>query len=98
MVRKMEAGIFGVGAVADQMVELPMNTDEIAGFLDGGSLTALLRVGLHNSDFADMLKEGYRKAKNREILLKMTGGASTRKEGPPIIFTPKKKQQRRSSK
>ncbi|KAF9185491.1 hypothetical protein BGZ50_003032 [Haplosporangium sp. Z 11] len=95
VVRKIEPGIFGVGAVGEKMVELPKNTNEIAEFLDGGSMSALLRIGRHNSEFACLLKKGYRKALSQEIMEKMTGKASVRKEGPPVIFTPKKKQRQR---
>ncbi|KAI7830546.1 hypothetical protein BC939DRAFT_286133 [Gamsiella multidivaricata] len=93
-VRKIEPGIFGVGAVGEKMIELPKNTSEIAEFLDGGSMSALLRIGRYNSKFACLLKKEYRKALSQEIMEKMTGKASVRKEGPPVIFTPKKKRQR----
>lgn len=45
-VRKIEPGVFGAGAVGDKMIELPTNASEIAGFLEGGSMSALLLIGV----------------------------------------------------
>ncbi|KAF9277990.1 hypothetical protein BGZ68_008850 [Mortierella alpina] len=97
-VRKIEPGVFGAGAVGDKMIELPTNASEIAGFLDGGSMSALLRIGVHNSEFACLLRKGYRRSLSDEIMAQMTGRASLKKEGPPVIFTPKKKQKQKHKK
>ncbi|KAG0348212.1 hypothetical protein BG004_005689 [Podila humilis] len=94
-VRKVQPEVFGAGAVGENLIELPMNTKEIAEFLDGGNMSALLRIGVHNSKFACLLKKGYRKALNQEIMAKMTGNANVVKEGPPVIFTPMKKQKQK---
>jgi hypothetical protein len=45
-VRKIEPGIFGAGAVGDKLIKLPRNIEEIPRFLDGGNMSALLRVGV----------------------------------------------------
>ncbi|KAF9931954.1 hypothetical protein FBU30_009249 [Linnemannia zychae] len=94
-VRKIESGVFGAGAVGEKMIELPTNASEIAEFLDGGSMSALLRIGHHNSQFAHLLKKGYKKTLSEEVMAKMTGKPNVRKEGPPVIFTPKKKQKQK---
>ncbi|KAG0283680.1 hypothetical protein BGZ96_011942 [Linnemannia gamsii] len=46
-------------------------------------MSALLRVELHNSKYADLLKQGYCNTTNRSIMAKMTRGSYFRKEGPP---------------
>ncbi|ORZ04314.1 hypothetical protein BCR41DRAFT_199263 [Lobosporangium transversale] len=45
-VRKFEPGAFGAGAVGDTMIQIPRHADEIPEFLDGGGLSALLRIGV----------------------------------------------------
>ncbi|KAF9286854.1 hypothetical protein BGZ68_002513 [Mortierella alpina] len=44
LVRKIEPGVFGVGAISEEMIELPRAADEITRFLYNGSMSALLKV------------------------------------------------------
>ncbi|KAF9979392.1 hypothetical protein BGZ65_006648 [Modicella reniformis] len=94
MVSKIEPRIFGAAAVMNRMIELPTSPVTIADFLDGGHMSALLRIGFHNSKFASLVKDGYKKALNQEVMAKMTGAAGVRNEEPPAIFTPSKKRVR----
>jgi len=41
-VKKIQLGVFGEGIVGEKMIALPMSADEIAGFLGGGGMSALL--------------------------------------------------------
>ncbi|KAF9089077.1 hypothetical protein BGX27_002567 [Mortierella sp. AM989] len=91
-VRKIEPSVFAAGVIGRKMIDIPMHADEIAEFLDGGSMSALLRIGLHNSKFAALVKQGYREALNQDIMAKITRKVNIRKDGPPTIFTPTKKQ------
>ncbi|KAF9171145.1 hypothetical protein BGX20_008058 [Mortierella sp. AD010] len=93
-VRKIESGVFGAGLIGERMIEIPMHADDIAQFLDGGSMSALIRVGCHNTSFADLIKQGYRKAQNEAAMAKITKRLNIREDGPPIIFTPTKKRQK----
>jgi len=45
-VTKVEPGIFVAGAVAEDMIELPKTAEGVDDFLEGGSLSALLRVAV----------------------------------------------------
>ncbi|KAG9072215.1 hypothetical protein KI688_006439 [Linnemannia hyalina] len=82
-------------AVTEDMIKLPKSADGIDNFLEGGSLSALLRVADHNTSFAQTVKQGYIKFEKRKAWAKMSGQGFQSKEGPAIIFTPSKKQKQR---
>ncbi|KAG0317913.1 hypothetical protein BGZ97_004671 [Linnemannia gamsii] len=44
IVHKIEPGVFGAGAISEDLIELPRAADEIMGFLFSGNMSALLRV------------------------------------------------------
>ncbi|KAF9167382.1 hypothetical protein BGX21_011480 [Mortierella sp. AD011] len=94
-VKKIESGVFGASLVGKGMIEIPMHADDIAQFLDSGSMSALIRR--HNSSFANLVKRGYRKAQNEAAMPKITKKSNVRKDGPPIIFTSTKKKQKQQN-
>ncbi|KAF9203611.1 hypothetical protein BGZ49_006221 [Haplosporangium sp. Z 27] len=93
--KKIEPGIHAAGLVCEKMLEIPRYADEIAEFLDGGNLSALLKIGLHNSRFASIIRRGYRKVQNQAAMAKFTRRHNVLEDEPSIIFSPTKKQKQK---
>ncbi|KAF9431437.1 hypothetical protein BGZ76_000308 [Entomortierella beljakovae] len=92
-VRLLEPHIFGAGAIADELIELPRTVDEIGDFLTNGNISALLQVAEQNTAFAGLIKKGFQKAHNGQIRAKMTGkNIILDSDTHPILFTPSKKR------
>ncbi|KAF9912290.1 hypothetical protein EC991_000182 [Linnemannia zychae] len=51
IVHKIEPGVFGAGAISEDLIELPRAADEIKGLLFNGSMWALLRVEASEYDY-----------------------------------------------
>ncbi|KAF9087004.1 hypothetical protein BGX27_003032 [Mortierella sp. AM989] len=93
-VRLLEPRIFGAGAIAAELIELPKFADEIGDFLTNGNLSALLRVAEQNTAFARLIRKGFQKVHNSQIRAKMTGkNIILDSDTHPVLFTPSRKRE-----
>ncbi|KAG0261182.1 hypothetical protein BG011_001288 [Mortierella polycephala] len=92
LVRKVEPGVFGAGAVSEQSIALPERAADIPHFLKSGCLSALLRIADHNLAFVQMVQKNARQGHLLRMHMKAAGGATSVGKEPSIIFTPTKKR------
>ncbi|KAF9182370.1 hypothetical protein BGZ51_004804 [Haplosporangium sp. Z 767] len=92
LVRKIEPGVFGAGAISEQSIVLPERATDIPHFLKSGCLSALLRMAEHNLAFVQMVQENARREHLSRMHTKVAGGFMSTDKEPSIIFTPTKKR------
>ncbi|KAF9353466.1 hypothetical protein BGX26_008779, partial [Mortierella sp. AD094] len=91
VVRKTEPNIFVAGAVSKKLIKVPQNAEDLVDFMDSGCLSALLRIGTHNTNLAELVKKGAKQKYEEDLLQSLVDELEEEREHP-IIFTPTKKR------